>query len=50
LYEFDLMLKRLLNRREALNKRIWKKTIFALKIKLFRRRLMTMIKKIFWRS
>ena len=45
--EYDLMLKRLLNRRAALSKRIWKKTIFMFRIKLFRRRLLDMIKKIF---
>ncbi|MEA2032783.1 MAG: 2'-5' RNA ligase family protein [Euryarchaeota archaeon] len=45
--EYDLMLKRILNRRQALSKRIWKKTIFRLKIKLFRRKLLAMIKKIF---
>jgi 2'-5' RNA ligase len=46
--EYDLMLKRILNRRQALSKRIWRKTIFALKIKLFRRRLLGAIKKVFW--
>lgn len=60
--EYDLMLKRILNRRQALSKRIWKKTISALKIKLSReekeekipllketrrRRLWAIIKKIF---
>ena len=45
--EYDLMLKRLLNRRAALSRRIWKKTIFRFRIKLFRRRLLVMIKKIF---
>jgi 2'-5' RNA ligase len=60
--EYDLMLKRILNRRQALSKRIWKKTITASKIKLSReekeekillpeetrrRRLWAMIKKIF---
>lgn len=34
--EYDLMLKRILNRRQALSKKIWKKTISALKIKLSR--------------
>jgi len=48
--EYDLMLKRMLNRRQALSKKIWKKTIFALNIKLFRRRVWTMIKKIVWWS
>ena len=48
--EYDLMLKRLLNRRQALSKRIWRKTIFRLKMKLFRRRLVAMVKKIFWWS
>jgi 2'-5' RNA ligase len=62
LREYDLMLKRILNRRQALSKRIWKKTITASKIKLSReekeekvplpeetrrRRLWAMIKKIF---
>ena len=61
--EYDLMLKRILNRRQALSKKIWKKTISALKIKLSREekeekiplpeetrrgRLLAMIKKIFW--
>ena len=50
LYEFDLMLKRLLNRREALSNRIWKKTILRFKMKLFFRKILTKIKKIFWRS
>ena len=45
--EYDLMLGRLLNRRAALSKKIWKKTIFMFRIKLFRRRLLVMIKKIF---
>jgi 2'-5' RNA ligase len=60
--EYDLVLKRILNRRQALSKRIWKKTISASKIKLSReekeekiplpeetrrRRLWAMIKKIF---
>lgn len=63
LYEYDLMLKRLLNRRQALSKRIWKKTISTLKMKLSREgkrgeiplketrrgRLWAMIKKIFRR-
>ena len=48
LYEFDLMLKRLLNRREALSNRIWKKTILRLKMKLFFRKILTKIKKILW--
>ena len=63
--EYDLMLKRILNRRQALSKKIWKKTISALKIKLSReekeekislpeetrrKRLWAMIKKIFRRS
>lgn len=63
--EYDLMLKRILNRRQALSKRIWKKTISALKIKLSREekeekiplsektrrgRLWAVIKKIFWWS
>jgi 2'-5' RNA ligase len=61
--EYDLMLKRILSRRQALSKRIWKKTISALKIKLSReekeekvplpeetrrRRLWAVIKKRFW--
>jgi hypothetical protein len=60
--EYDLMLKRIVNRKQALSKRIWKKTSSALKIKLSheekeekiplpeetrRRRLRAMIKKIF---
>ena len=64
LREYDLMLKKMLNRRQALSKKIWKKTISALKIKLSRkekekkiplpeetrrRRLLAMIKKIFRR-
>ena len=49
LYEFDLMLKRLLNRREALNKRIWKKTILRFKIRLFFRKALAKVKRIFWR-
>jgi 2'-5' RNA ligase len=46
LYEFDLMLKRLLNRREALSNRIWKKTILRFKMKLFFRKILTRIKRI----
>jgi 2'-5' RNA ligase len=46
LYEFDLMLKRLLNRREALSKRIWKKTILRFKMKLFFRKALVKVKKI----
>ena len=34
--EYDLMLKRLLNRREALNKKMWKRTIFRLRPKFKR--------------
>ncbi len=45
--EYDLMLKRLLNRREALSGKVWKRTIFMFRAKLFLRRLLTMIKKIF---
>jgi 2'-5' RNA ligase len=60
--EYDLMLKRILNRRQALSKRIWARTNYALKIKLTheeteekiplprgirRRRLWAMIRKIF---
>jgi hypothetical protein len=62
--EYDLMLKRMLNREQALSKKIWKKTISALKRKLpreekeeeipleetRRKRLWAMIKKIFRRS
>ncbi len=48
LYEYDLMLKRLLNRREALSKRIWKKTILRFKMKLFFRKILSKIKKILW--
>ncbi|MEA2074454.1 MAG: 2'-5' RNA ligase family protein [Euryarchaeota archaeon] len=47
LYEYDLMLKRLLNRREALSKRIWEKTILRFKMKIFFRKLLTRIKRIF---
>jgi len=50
LYEYDLMLKRLLNRREALSKRIWKKTILRFKMKLFFRKSLAKIKRIFWWS
>ena len=50
LYEYDLMLKRLLNRRAALSKRIWKKTILRFKMKLFFRKALAKIKKIFWWS
>lgn len=49
MYEYDLMLKRLLNRREALSNRIWKKTILRFKMKLFFRKILAKIKKIFWR-
>lgn len=49
LYEYDLMLKRLLNRRAALSKRIWKKTILRFKMKLFFRKALAKVKKIFWR-
>jgi len=48
--EYDLMLKRILNRRQALSKRIWRITKFILRLKLFRRRLVGAIKKIFWYS
>jgi 2'-5' RNA ligase len=48
--EYDLMLKRLLNRREALSGQVWKKTIFRLKIKLFRRRFLDAIKRVSGRS
>ena len=44
--EYDLMLKRLLNRREALSGKVWKRTIFRFKIKLFRRRLLAAIKRV----
>jgi 2'-5' RNA ligase len=46
LYEYDLMLKRLLNRREALSNRIWKKTILRFRMKIFFRKLLTKIKRI----
>jgi 2'-5' RNA ligase len=46
LYEYDLMLKRLLTRREALSKRIYKKTILRFKIKRFVSKLLTGIKRI----
>ncbi|RZN37221.1 MAG: 2'-5' RNA ligase family protein [Methanophagales archaeon ANME-1-THS] len=48
--EYDLMLKRILNRRQALSKKIWIITKFILRLKLFRRRLVGAIKKIFWWS
>lgn len=48
LYEFDLMLKRLLDRREALSNRIWKKTILRFKMKLFFKKALAKVKKIFW--
>jgi 2'-5' RNA ligase len=44
--EYDLMLKKWLNRREALSKSLWKKTIFALNIKLFLRRVWTIINRL----
>ena len=47
LYEFDLMLKRLLNRRAALSNRIWKKTILRFKMKMFFRKILAKIKNIF---
>ena len=47
LYEYDLMLKRLLNRREALSNRIWKKTILRFKMKLFFRKALAKVKRIF---
>ncbi|MGB2842239.1 MAG: 2'-5' RNA ligase family protein [Halobacteriota archaeon] len=47
LYEYDLMLKRLLNRRAALSKRIWKKTILRFKMKLFFRKALAKVKRIF---
>ncbi len=50
LYEHDLMLKRLLNRRAALSKRIWKKTILRFKMKIFFRKALAKVKKIFWWS
>jgi len=48
LYEYDLMLKRLLNRREALSKRIWKKTILRFKMKLFFKKALAKVKRMFW--
>ena len=45
--EYDLMLKRLLNRREALSGKVWKRTIFMFRVKSFRRRLSAAIRKIF---
>ena len=45
--EYDLMLKRLLDRRDALSKRVWKRTIFMFRVKLFCRRLLVAIRKIF---
>ena len=47
MYEYDLMLKRLLNRRAALSKRIWKKTILRFKMKLFFGKALAKVKKIF---
>jgi len=47
LYEYDLMLKRLLNRRQALSKRIWKKTILRFEMKLFFRKILAKVKRIF---
>jgi 2'-5' RNA ligase len=48
LCEYDMMLKKLLNRKEALSKRIWKKTILRFKMKLFFRKILAKVKKIFW--
>ncbi len=45
--EYDLMLKRLLNRRDALSGKVWKRTIFMFRVKLFRRRLLAAIRKLF---
>jgi len=45
--EYDLMLKRLLNRRAALSTRIWKKTILRFKMKIFFRKALAKVKKIF---
>ncbi|HUV80663.1 MAG TPA: 2'-5' RNA ligase family protein [Candidatus Bathyarchaeia archaeon] len=50
LHDFDLMLKRLLNRRAALSNRIWKKTILRFKMKLFFRKALAKVKRIFWWS
>ena len=48
--EYDLMLKRLLNRREALSGKVWKRTIFMFRVKSFRRRLSAAIGRLFGRS
>ena len=45
--EYDLMLKRLLNRREALSRKVWKGTIFMFRVKLFLRRFLEAIGNIF---
>ncbi len=50
LYEYDLMLKKLLNRKEALSKRIWKKTILRFEMKLFFRKAFAKVKRILWWS
>jgi len=50
LYEYDLMLKRLLTRREALSKRIWRETILRFKVKRFLWNVLAKVKKIFWWS
>ena len=46
LYEYDLMFKRLLTRRAALSKRIWRETILRFKIKRFVSKILTRIKRI----
>jgi 2'-5' RNA ligase len=48
--EYDLMLRRILNRKRALSKKTWEKTIFVLKLKLSWRKLLGGIKRIFWWS
>ncbi len=48
-YEYDLMLRRLLNRRDALSGNVWKRTIFMFRVKLFRRRLLAAIGRLFGR-
>jgi len=45
--EYDLMLKRLLSRREALSGKVWKRTVFMFRVKLFLRRFLAAIGKLF---
>ena len=45
--EYDLMLKRLLDRRDALSGKVWKRTIFMFRVKLFRRKLLAAIGRLF---